>query len=275
MKIKLNTIIQPDYTQARLGNDRKTIDDYKESMQDGDKFPPILVMQATDSDTEGYYIIDGHHRYEAARALGWVTIDANVYMHNGTKEDALYVATGVNKTNGLRMTNADKRRAVRIALTLHPELSDREIASHCGATHPTVSKIRKELNGQDIETPKQAKELPESKTVYLEFDDSKKDDSKTDSKVVKFTTQEDSDEDYDDSDSYDEDDYEDTDSDSDDTDDTNDSDEPVNDSDVLTLYRTEKLGDIAQKIIEFYKGREFALTFISATITDYLKEQNA
>lgn len=268
MKIELKDIINPDYTQARLGNDRKTIDDYKESMADGDKFPPILVMRATD--TYGYYIIDGHHRYEAARALGMAEIDANSSDKRGTKDDALYVATGANVNNGLRMTNADKRRAVRIALTIHPELSDREIAAHCGATHPTVSKIRKELNKKESETPEPtAKDEPEPKAVYAEFTNTETQKPKT--KVVNFTTPEDSEEgeDYD-SDS-DIDDYDNTDSDSDYEEDT---DEPDNNSETITLGKSEKLGDIAQKLIEFYKDREFALTFISATISDYLKERN-
>ena len=272
-KYKIDEIINPDYTQARLGNDKKTIDDYKDLMAEGVTFPPITLMKAKDA--EGYYVIDGHHRLEAARALGWVIISGKEISGEppGTKEDALYLATGANRTNGLRMTNADKRRAVRLALTIHPDFSDRVIAGHCGTTHPTVSKIRKELEGEKTDAP--AEEIPEPKTVYSEFKNPEPDDS--DSEVVNFTTQEeDSEEDYEDgSDSetfdFDEDDDDDTDSDSDEGDEAE---ETLDKGEVLTLSKTGKLGDIAQQIIDFYKDREFALTFISATITDYLKEQN-
>jgi hypothetical protein len=61
----------------------------------------------------------------------------------------------VNKSHGLRRTNADKQRAVEAAL-LHPksrELSDSQIARHVGVDHKTVSAQRSILGiSQDSRT---------------------------------------------------------------------------------------------------------------------------
>src|SRR5262249_19191162 len=54
--------------------------------------------------------------------------------------------TGANKTqHALRRTNADKRRAVEVALELRPGLSDPAIADHCGVSAEMVRQRRAAL----------------------------------------------------------------------------------------------------------------------------------
>ena len=44
------------------------------AMKMGKKMPPIALYQIKDD----FYIVDGHHRFKAAQALGLTTMDANV-----------------------------------------------------------------------------------------------------------------------------------------------------------------------------------------------------
>ena len=60
---------------------------------------------------------------------------------------SLWLALTTNQKHGLRRSRADLQRIVRLAL-LHPngaDLSDREIARHCGVSDKTVGKIRSTL----------------------------------------------------------------------------------------------------------------------------------
>lgn len=94
-------------------------------------------------DGQRYYLWDGFHRHRGA-------VEANaenilVQFVKGTQEDAEWLACGANKEHdrgGLYRTNADKRRAIKKALRLKPEMSNRAIAEHCGVHDVTVGKVR-------------------------------------------------------------------------------------------------------------------------------------
>jgi hypothetical protein len=142
MHLKLDTITDTR-CQLRASMNQQTVAEYAEAMREGDMFPPIIVYR--DGDT--YLVADGFHRVEAARYAGRDTIDADV--REGTLEDACLCASGANKAHGLRRTNADKRLSVLDTLE-NPKAgtwSDREIARHCGVTHPFVAKMRRERSG--------------------------------------------------------------------------------------------------------------------------------
>ena len=64
-----------------------------------------------------------------------------------TLHDAKWYALGANKDHGERMTNADKRHGVIMALEDEElsKLSDREIANQCRVSHMTVNRIRTEF----------------------------------------------------------------------------------------------------------------------------------
>ena len=83
----------------------------------------------------------GNHRYAAYRRAGRADIPAVV--HAGDEAAARLFAAGTNKENTtLRRTNADKRRAVRMALDAAPGWSNRRIAEHVGVTHTLVNEVR-------------------------------------------------------------------------------------------------------------------------------------
>ena len=134
-------------TQARVAISQDTVDDYARQMEDGAKFPPVIVVH----DGVEYYLADGFHRYFATRKLKRITIDVDVVK--GTLREAILYSLKANKLHGLRPTIDDKRKSVTLML-LDPEWklwADREIARHCGVSHVFVAKMRKELAGGEVQ----------------------------------------------------------------------------------------------------------------------------
>jgi hypothetical protein len=129
--VQLDTSIQ-----CRAGSDSAVVGEYAERMEKGDVFPPIEVYG-----TEARcWIGDGWHRVLAALQRGEETIMARVTA--GGRIDALKHALSANSRHGQRRTNADKRRAVEIALREFPRLSSRAIAEMCGVSPDTVVRVR-------------------------------------------------------------------------------------------------------------------------------------
>ena len=62
----------------------------------------------------------------------------------GSRQDAAWAACAANQTHGLRRTNADKRKAVTLALKRHPEMSDQAIADHCGVSRNMAFGVRRQ-----------------------------------------------------------------------------------------------------------------------------------
>lgn len=131
-------------TQARVGTDTKTCQAYIESMQDGVEFPPLDVFN--DGSSEKYILADGFHRLQSHCSFR-PNEPIKCRVHLGTVADAQWFAITANKTHGLRRTNDDKRKAVKMAL-LHPlgaEKSTRQLSEEIGVSHQTVHNIRTEL----------------------------------------------------------------------------------------------------------------------------------
>jgi hypothetical protein len=138
-EIELESIVRDAEIQPRGALDDDAVEQYAEAMREGEKFPPVVVYQEGDV----YRLSQGFHRCAAAEKAGFRTILAEV--RQGTRQEALWDAAGSNRehdTVGLRRTNADKRRAVLMALEADPEQSDRAIADHVGVSPPMVGPIR-------------------------------------------------------------------------------------------------------------------------------------
>jgi transposase-like protein len=142
--IVLDSIRTDGGTQPRLALDPKVIGDYQDLYEDGVQLPPITVYY----DGSDYWLADGFHRLNAARAAGGGNILADI--RPGTLADALWYSFGANKAHGLRRSHEDKQRAVMAALR-HPAcagLSNREIGRHVGVDHKTVAVWREKLSGE-------------------------------------------------------------------------------------------------------------------------------
>ena len=130
--------------QIRVKLDYRVIERYAAEMVAGDKFPPIVLF----FDGKEYWLADGFHRIEALKSK-YLKVFADV--RNGTREDAIRYAITANFAHGLPLTNADKRRAIRLALTAWPGDSDMKIAARLRVSDKTVKKMRtKTESGSEI-----------------------------------------------------------------------------------------------------------------------------
>ena len=129
------------FIQSRAETNDDLVDEYASMMRDGVQFDPAQGVRDEAGQT---FIWDGLHRAEAAKLAEVLLL---IEVRPGTQRDAEWLALSANQKHGLRRSRKDKQRVVRSAL-LHPygaNLSDREIARHCGVDHKTVGKVRAEL----------------------------------------------------------------------------------------------------------------------------------
>jgi uncharacterized ParB-like nuclease family protein len=139
MKIPIDSIKLDSDLQPRAALNQETINEYTEAMKAGAQFPGVVIFQ----DGEVNWLADGYHRYAAAKNAGAQDISAEI--RTGSKEDALKFALSANATHGLRRSQADKRRAVVIALKRFGNLSNRELGRLTAVDDKTVGKYRERL----------------------------------------------------------------------------------------------------------------------------------
>lgn len=128
-------------TQTRAALDTKTLGEYRDSLDAGAEFPPLVVFY----DGAEYWLADGFHRLHAYRAAGFDEVACEV--RQGTRRDAILHSVGANSRHGLRRTLADKRRAAETLLrdSQWVKWSDNEIGRRCVVDHKTVTNLRKAL----------------------------------------------------------------------------------------------------------------------------------
>lgn len=138
--ILLNDVRIDGNTQARVSINQDVVAHYADLMRD-ETLPPITVF----FDGESYWLADGFHRYLATVSLKEsASIIADVLK--GTQRDAVLFSLNANVPHGLSLTNDDKRKAVLIMLAdpEWSELSNHQIARHCGCSHTQVGRLRTE-----------------------------------------------------------------------------------------------------------------------------------
>jgi hypothetical protein len=157
MKLKLSQIVIDKGTQTREAIDQKTVTEYAEVIMNKDKLPPLVVFH----DGISYYLADGFHRYFAYKQT--VTPEVEVEVINGTLRNAQEYALGTNDKHGLKRTNADKRKAVSIALAdlEWSLLTNREIGKICRVSHTFVNAIKERLELEKTETKPKKKDKPD------------------------------------------------------------------------------------------------------------------
>jgi ParB-like chromosome segregation protein Spo0J len=97
--------------------------------------PPILVHRQT------MRIVDGMHRVRAAIQRGQDVIAARFF--DGTEIEAFVLSVKENSAHGLPLSLADRKAATERIVALHPEWSDRSIATVVGLAPTTVGAIRR------------------------------------------------------------------------------------------------------------------------------------
>lgn len=144
-KIKISEIAISGGTQQRETINHSEVEIYAESMRCGAQFPPVTLF----FDGAQYWLADGFHRFHACRIAEIPDIHADV--RTGTIREARLFSAGANGAHGMRLTNADKRKAVMVLLSDAEwgKWGDREIAKHCNVTHPFVGKLRDEISAKN------------------------------------------------------------------------------------------------------------------------------
>ena len=156
--VAINAIRTDLGTQVRAVKlNQDTVELYAVAMRKRAAFPRILLFR--DKAVDGYILVDGLHRLEAhKRVHPDYPVMAEVF--NGTLEEARWFSYAMNANHGLKRTNADKNRAVQLAL-LHPMAvgkSNCEIADHVGVDEKLVRCVRENLETTSA-LPKSAKRV--------------------------------------------------------------------------------------------------------------------
>jgi ParB-like chromosome segregation protein Spo0J len=100
------------------------------------ELPPVLVQK------NSLRIIDGTHRFEAAKQRGEITVRARII--NCTDNDAFILAVKANTLHGLPLSRADRVLGAKRILDWHPDWSDRAIGVATGLSAKTIASIRRE-----------------------------------------------------------------------------------------------------------------------------------
>jgi len=115
---------------------RATDEDHIHRLAETDSpLPPILVHRST------MQVIDGRHRLRAALLRGHDTID--VVFFDGSEEHAFIRAVEENIAHGLPLNLGERKAAAARIMSMHPQLSDRMIATHTGLAARTVALLRR------------------------------------------------------------------------------------------------------------------------------------
>ena len=141
--VSLDAIVFDADTQIRAAISECVVSDYAERMAEGVEFPPVVLFH----DGSRSYMADGFHRGLAAKRNGTTDISATVKA--GTRTDALWHALGANRANGHRLTPADKKHAIELALRTWPDKSERELATQVGCSKTYVHKLRGQVVTSD------------------------------------------------------------------------------------------------------------------------------
>lgn len=137
--LPIGEIITDAGTQVRAEIDEAIVDEYAEHLAAGGTLPPVAAFR----DGGSTYLADGFHRLRAHERAGRTEIEAQV--QTGTREDALWCALGANRAHGHRLTSADKKHAIELALEAWPDRSQRRIAAQIGCSQQYVGKVRAQV----------------------------------------------------------------------------------------------------------------------------------
>lgn len=146
-KFPIEDIVRDASCQSRAVGNPEVTDDYAAHLRAGGELPPVEVFLVGGVP----YVTDGFHRLDAHIGVGTSFVRC-VVVGTGTLAEAGWRATAANQAHGLRRTNADKRKAVRNALTnpIGAEQSSRVVAEHVGVSHELVASIRREIEARDV-----------------------------------------------------------------------------------------------------------------------------
>ena len=138
LELEIDEIQTSSYFQIRS---KGTVSEHVDALVVAESWEPIVVGEfSTEDDGDMIFLIDGHHRLEAAKKLGYETIEVKVF--DGTVEQAREYAYQTNLKNGLPLSFAEKKRYALQLLQSDASLSNREIGRRSGLSHQTIASLR-------------------------------------------------------------------------------------------------------------------------------------
>jgi len=136
-------------TQPRTSINEAIVAEYADAIRKGDDLPAMVCFW----DGSHRWLVSGFHRYHAHVAAG--SVEVQIEQRNGTRRDAVLFAVGTNATHGLRRSDDDKRKAVRMVLEDEEwgQWSDRRIAEVTNTSPTFVGKVRESLKPAEPANP--------------------------------------------------------------------------------------------------------------------------
>ncbi|KAJ0345569.1 hypothetical protein COL154_013945 [Colletotrichum chrysophilum] len=189
--IPLVDIETDEATQIRAKTYPETVREYRAAMLAYDAadaselvlgFPPIKVHErkGKPGTRPVFIVVDGWHRVTAARAAGKRFVEAEqVYMETpGDLDEMRWLATKANLTPGLKLTNAEKREALRHYLKAHQHRHPGPGGGRTKGDFKTLREIGRDLAGMHHETDRRylARHAPRTLAAILAADPSASED---------------------------------------------------------------------------------------------------
>lgn len=162
---RLSAFSDEERFQLRVATNADAIERYTELYREGgaDAMPPVVAVELpvenpplsarvnSDGEAVQLFLVDGFHRFRAARKAGLEKIPT-IIISKIPGKDMVQVATQLameyNAGHGAAYTQADRRNAVRRFLELFPGESLRWIAQQTGVSKSTVDNIKKAVDGK-------------------------------------------------------------------------------------------------------------------------------
>lgn len=137
-------------TQQRVRMSDSHVKELTDALVAGKPLTPAVVF----FDGKDYWLADGFHTREAYRANGSEAMPVDV--RPGTKRDAILYSVGANASHGLKRTNEDKEKAVKVLLADAEwgQWSDGRIAESAGVTDRFVAAVRSRTTPNGSESNK-------------------------------------------------------------------------------------------------------------------------
>lgn len=118
--VSINDMAVDPRLQMRTCMDQDAIAQYAEKIDSILEKHPIMVVSVTyPTGREVWYIVDGFHRYHAARAAERETL--NIMLMRGSWEDAVQYAMTANWANGMRPSKEAAKRSIEMLLETAPD----------------------------------------------------------------------------------------------------------------------------------------------------------
>ena len=143
--VPLSDIVTDEAAQPRAaGLDGGHVADMVEYLSGNplSELPAVVAYRAGSSEASAPLLSEGYHRVAAYALAGRDYIPCELRV--GTRGDAILNGMRSNQAHGLKRTSADKRRAVGVVLSLHPEWADNRIAEFVGVSNHMVADARPE-----------------------------------------------------------------------------------------------------------------------------------